>query len=283
MTGKVYLVGAGPGDPELLTVRAARILSQAEVVLHDGLVSWEVVKLAVHAQIIDAGKRCGNNKRVTQEQINGMLVEQAQRGRIVVRLKGGDPLIFGRAAEEIAALQAAGIPYEIVPGVTTASCAAAAAGISLTYRRGASSLVFLPGHGGQDKSGDDWPDLSPKGAGAPDATVVVYMPGTDYSALQDRLLAAGMAPSTPCLLVSSVGTCASLSHRTTLEELSSAPQLPAPKILLAGEVVRPIGITRRHATQPTIEEMEDEELDPILNGRWPASGTDKADALVAKA
>ncbi len=277
MTGKVYLVGAGPGDPELLTVRAARILGEAEVVLHDGLVSWEVVKLAVHAQIIDAGKRCGNNKRVTQEQINEMLVEQARRGRIVVRLKGGDPLIFGRAAEEIAALQASGIPYEIVPGVTTASCAAAAAGISLTYRKGASSLVFLPGHGGQDKSRNDWPELNPKGAGAPDVTVAVYMPGADHTALRDRLLAAGMAPSTPCLLVSGAGTNAELSHRTTLEELSNAPELPAPKILLAGEVVRTVPLTRHHTSQPGIEE---EELAPLLDERWPGP---QSDALVEKA
>jgi len=277
MIGKVYLVGAGPGDPELLTVRAARILGEAEVVLHDGLVSREVVQLAVHAQVIDAGKRCGNNKRVTQEQINAMLVEHARRGRIVVRLKGGDPLIFGRAGEEIAALQAAGIAYEIVPGVTTASCAAAAAGISLTYRRGASSLVFLPGHGGQGKSGNDWPDLNPKGADAPDVTVAVYMPGTDYAALRDRLLAAGMAPSTPCLLVSGVGTDASLSHRTTLAELPSAPDLPAPKILLAGEVVRAVPMTRHHVSQPDIEA---EELDVLHNEQWLEQ---EFDVLVEKA
>lgn len=265
MIGKVYLVGAGPGDPELLTVRAARILGEAEVVLHDGLVSWEVLKLAVHAQVIDAGKRCGNNKRVTQEQIHEMLVEHARRGRMVVRLKGGDPLIFGRAGEEIAALQAAGIAYEIVPGVTTASCAAAAAGISLTYRRGASSLVFLPGHGGQDKCRNDWPDLNPKGADAPDVTVAVYMPGTDYASLRDRLLAAGMAPSTPCLLVSGVGTRASLSHRTTVEELSSAPELPAPKILLAGEAVRSVPMARHHASET---DRVGEELAVLLNEPW---------------
>ena len=277
MTGKVYLVGAGPGDPELLTVRAARILGQAEVVLHDGLVSREVVQLAVHAQIIDAGKRCGNNKRVTQEQINEMLVEHARKGRLVVRLKGGDPLIFGRAGEEIAALQAAGIVYEIVPGVTTASCAAAAAGISLTYRKGASSLVFLPGHGGQGESRNDWPDLKPSGASAADVTVVVYMPGTDYSALQERLLTAGMALSTPCLVVSGVGTRASFSHRTTLAELSRAPELPAPKILLAGEVVRAVPMTRPHTSQPDIAA---EELGALLNEQWLEQ---ESDVLVEKA
>lgn len=265
MIGKVYLVGAGPGDPELLTVRAARILGEAEVVLHDGLVSREVLQLAVRAQVIDAGKRCGNNKRVTQEQIHEMMVEHARRGRTVVRLKGGDPLIFGRAGEEIAALQAAGIAYEIVPGVTTASCAAAAAGISLTSRRGASSLVFLPGHGGQGKSGNDWPDLNPKGADAPDVAVVVYMPGSDYAALRGRLLAAGIAPSTPCLLASGVGTHTSVSYRTTVEELSSAPDLPAPKILLAGEVVRAVPIARNYASESHIET---EELAVLLNQSW---------------
>ncbi|MGB8478741.1 MAG: uroporphyrinogen-III C-methyltransferase [Acidobacteriaceae bacterium] len=277
MTGKVYLVGAGPGDPELLTLRAARILGEAEVVLHDGLVSGEIVKLARQAEIIDAGKRCGNNKRVTQEQINAMLVEHARRGRIVVRLKGGDPLIFGRAGEEIAALQAAGIAYEIVPGVTTASCAAAAAGISLTCRSGASSLVFLPGHGGQDKSKNDWPDLNPKGSDAPDVTVAVYMPGTDYASLRDRLLAAGMAPSTPCLLVSGVGTDASLSHRTTVGELSSAPELLAPKILLAGEVVRAVPMTRDLASESRIEA---EELAVLLNEPWLEQ---ESDVLLEKA
>lgn len=279
MRGKVYLVGAGPGDPELLTVRAARILNEAEVVLHDGLVSGAIVKLAVRAQVVNVGKRCGNNKMVTQEQISEMLVEYGLRGRIVVRLKGGDPLIFGRAAEEIAALQKAGIEYEIVPGVTTASSAAAAAGISLTYRRGASSLLFLTGHGGKGKSGPEWPDLGPGQPVSPDVTVVVYMPGSDYSLLRDRLLAAGMLPSTPCLLFSGVTTHASQSYQTTLGALASAPELLAPKVLIAGEVVRSARMTHNHLGQ---SRTEFEEFAPLLNDLYDDWPEPKVSALAKK-
>jgi uroporphyrin-III C-methyltransferase len=280
MSGKVYLVGAGPGDPELLTVRATRILAGADVVLHDGLVSGAIVKLAVRAQIINVGKRCGNNKIVTQEQINEMLVEFGLRGGAVVRLKGGDPLIFGRAAEEIAALRAAGIEYEIVPGVTTASCAAASAGMSLTYRKGASSLVFLTGHGGTGKSsGNEWPDLAPQGPDSPDATVVVYMPGSDPSILRDRLLAAGMLPSTPCLLVSGVSTPACQFHPTTVGDLANAPELPAPKVLIAGEVVRSARLAEEQGGQRT---AEFEGFAPLLHDLYDTWPEPKISALAKK-
>ncbi len=141
-TGKVYLVGAGPGDPELLTRKALRLLQEAQIVLHDSLVSREVLaEISPTAQVIDVGKRAGQ-KLLTQEEINSLLVSYAQDHKIVVRLKGGDPGIFGRAGEEIDALRRASVPFEIVPGITAATAAAAAAGISLTDRRAASQVLL---------------------------------------------------------------------------------------------------------------------------------------------
>lgn len=279
MQGKVYLVGAGPGDPELLTVRATRILGQAEVLLHDGLVSGAIVRLAAQALVIDAGKRCGNNKRMTQEQINELLVEFAQKGQTVVRLKGGDPSIFGRAAEEIAAVRAAGIDYEIVPGVTTASCAAAAAGISLTYRRGASSLVFLAGHGGEGKPPQLWPYLGSGESATPDVTVAVYMLGADLAALRDRLMDGGVPATTPCMIVSHASTPSCQSFRTVLGALAEAPELPAPKVLLVGEVVR-----QAQDVAPRMEEQkaEFEGFAPLQHGLYDTWPEPKISALMKK-
>ncbi|MGH9453118.1 MAG: uroporphyrinogen-III C-methyltransferase [Terriglobia bacterium] len=237
MNGKVYLVGAGPGDPELLTVKAIRILGEADVVLHDDLVSRAIVKLAAPGALIsNVGKRCGK-KHVSQEEIQTALVNYARRGLTVVRLKGGDPLIFGRAGEEIGALIEAGIDYEIVPGVTAASCASAWAGISLTDRRTASSLLFLSGHPSVEKLRNEWPDLASERTDLRNATVVVYMPGSDYAKIRDELYAVGVSPKAPCLLVSGASTAASRDHRTSLGKLADAPQLASPKILIVGEVV----------------------------------------------
>ena len=146
MKGKVYLVGAGPGDPELLTVKALRVLQTADAVLHDDLVAPEILKLIPPtAQVHNVGKRCGK-KKILQEEINYLMVALAETGLRVVRLKSGDPLIFGRAGEEIESLRRANIPFEIVPGVTSALGAAAAAQIPLTHRRASSALVFLTAH-----------------------------------------------------------------------------------------------------------------------------------------
>src|ERR1700684_664571 len=146
MKGKVYLVGAGPGDPELLTVKALRLLESANVVLHDDLVAPEILKLIPStAQVQNVRKRCGT-KTMRQEEINFLLVPLAAFGSQVVRLKSGDPLIFGRAGEEIEALRRSNIEYEIVPGVTSALGAAAAAGIPLTHRRASSTIVLATGH-----------------------------------------------------------------------------------------------------------------------------------------
>jgi uroporphyrin-III C-methyltransferase len=233
MKGKVYLVGAGPGDPELLTLKAARILRSAEVVLHDDLVGPEVLALVPNtAQLHNVGKRCGR-KSMKQDEINTLLVELASLGSDVVRLKGGDPLIFGRAGEELEALRQAGIAVEIIPGVSSALAAAAAAQIPVTHRELASSIVFLAGHHAQGQSSEGAIErLSSK------TTYAVYMPGYGYAAMSARLVDAGLSTETPCAIVSQVASPGERVYRTTLGELSVAPQLPAPTLLFVGEVVK---------------------------------------------
>src|ERR1700691_3866280 len=203
MTGKVYLVGAGPGDPELLTIKALRLLQSCEAVLHDDLVSPEILKLvSPTAQIHKVGKRCGK-KRILQGEINCLMVALAASGLRVVRLKGGDPLIFGRAGEEIEELRRNNIPFEIVPGVTSAMGAAAAAQIPLTDRRASSALVFITAHHSSEtkaseKDGSDWSKFVGSGA-----TLVIYMPGQNYSnialRLQSRGVGGGTTPFVFCL------------------------------------------------------------------------------------
>jgi uroporphyrin-III C-methyltransferase len=231
--GKVYLVGAGPGDPELLTLKAVRILRSAEVVLHDDLVGPGVLDMVPKtAKLHNVGKRCGRESW-KQSEINALLVKLASFGSDVVRLKGGDPLIFGRAGEEIEALREAGIAIEIVPGVSSAQAAAAAAQIPVTHRDLASSIVFLAGHHAHGQSADGVIEhLSPK------TTYAVYMPGYGYAAMSARLIAAGLSTDTPCAIVSQVATTGERVFRTTLSELAKAPQLPAPTLLFVGEVVR---------------------------------------------
>src|SRR5271166_2014772 len=146
MAGKVYLVGAGPGDPELLTRKAWRVLQSATVVLHDDLVPQEILSVLPRAaQIVNVGKRCGD-KKISQAEIGSLMVQLAREGKIVARLKSGDPLLFGRAGEEMEALRAAGIEFDVIPGVTAALGAAASAQISLTDRRHASRVVFVTAH-----------------------------------------------------------------------------------------------------------------------------------------
>jgi len=223
MPGKVYLVGAGPGDPELLTLKALRVLRDADVVLHDDLISSQILKLIPRtATTISVGKRCGA-ARVTQEEINAMLVAYARSGRTVVRLKSGDPLLFGRAGEEIDALRRGGIAIEIVPGISSAFAAAAALEISLTDRRKASRVVFTTGH------------RAPAGTGG--TTQVIYMPGPDYSAIVQRLLQEGFPSTTPCAVISAVSQDNESVIRTTVGELSHLGPLPAPSLLLVGEVL----------------------------------------------
>ena len=243
MRGKVYLVGAGPGDPELLTLKAFRLLHTAEAVLHDDLVAPEILKLIPStAQIHNVGKRCGT-KKIRQGEINGLMVALAASGLIVVRLKGGDPLIFGRAGEEIEALRANNIAFEIVPGVTSALGAAAAAEIPLTHRRASSALVLMTAHrasedracgkDASEKDASDWRKLVGSGA-----TLVIYMPGQAYSDVARRLMAAGLAAETPCAIISRATTKHQRTHRTSVLALHRAPQLSAPTLLVVGEVAR---------------------------------------------
>ena len=236
MTGKVYLVGAGPGDPELLTLKALRVLKQADVVLHDDLVSAQILQLApAHAQIRNVGKRCGK-KRISQEEINFVMVTQAASGLQVVRLKGGDPLIFGRVGEEIAALRQANIEFEIVPGITAALGAASTAQIPLTHRQSSHALVFLTGHSASGADSTNWRALVSLGA-----TVVVYMPGHHYSELAHKLSAAGLPAETPCAIISRATTSEEQVFSTDIERLGDAPRLPAPTLLVIGEVLRHAG------------------------------------------
>jgi uroporphyrin-III C-methyltransferase len=233
MKGKVYLVGAGPGDPELLTLKALRLLQSAEAVLHDDLVAPEILKLIpATAQLHNVGKRCGK-KKILQEEINFLMVALADSGLRVVRLKGGDPLIFGRAGEEIEALRRANIPFEIVPGVTSAMGAAAAAQIPLTHRRASSALVLLTAHQAADSDAANWSKLAGSGA-----TLVIYMPGRNYSEVATKLKAAGVEAQTPCAVVSRATTKQQRTHRTTVADLHRSAELSAPTLLIVGDVVR---------------------------------------------
>ena len=201
MSGKVYLVGAGPGDPDLLTLKALKILKLADVVLHDDLIPRQILDLVPRtAQLRNVGKRCGQ-KSISQDEINALLVTFASFGLQVVRLKGGDPLIFGRGGEEIEALRKARIDVEIVPGITAALGAAAAAQIPLTHRKLSSAVVFLTAHHADSDYGSDWHDLISSGA-----TLVIYMPGRDYGALSASLIASGASPERPCAVISNAST-----------------------------------------------------------------------------
>lgn len=233
MTGKVYLVGAGPGDPELLTLKALRLLRTADAVLYDDLITPEIlVLIPATAQFHNVGKRAGT-KRISQQEINFLMIALAESGLNVVRLKSGDPLIFGRAGEEIDALREAGLQYEIVPGVTSAFGAAASVEIPLTHRHASSALVFLTAHQAAESDPADWNKLAGSGA-----TLVIYMPGKNYGELAAKLIAAGLASDTPCAIVSRATTSQEQTHRTIISSLHAAPHLPAPALLVVGEVVR---------------------------------------------
>jgi uroporphyrin-III C-methyltransferase len=233
MKGKVSLVGAGPGDPELLTVKALRLLKTADAVLYDELVSPEILKLIPRAtQLHNVGKRCGT-KKIQQEEINFLMVALADSGLQIVRLKSGDPMIFGRAGEEIQALRRANIDYEIVPGVTSALGAAASAEIPLTHRRESSAVVFLTAHQASNSETADWSKLAGSGA-----TLVIYMPGHNYADISAKLKAAGLASDTPCAIVSRASAPDQQTFRTSIGKLQLSPMLLAPTLLVVGDVVR---------------------------------------------
>jgi uroporphyrin-III C-methyltransferase len=228
--GKVYLVGAGPGDPELLTLKAARLLACADVVLHDSLVSREVLaRISSGAEVIDVGKRCGR-KLLTQEEINALLVSYAASHEVVVRLKGGDPSIFGRAGEELEALRNSRVEFEVVPGVTAVLGAAAGAGISLTDRRVASQVLLSTFSRGLDAHAMDWGCLTPA------TTLVLYMPGPDYREVARRLAEAGLPADLPCVIVSGASGIEQQVRWSSVGALSAEQRLPAPALMIVGRV-----------------------------------------------
>jgi uroporphyrin-III C-methyltransferase len=223
--GRVYLVGAGPGSAELLTLRAHALIGSATCLLHDDLVSAEVLSLACDQALVrNVGKRCGT-KTITQEDINAWMIEYATAGHAVVRLKSGDPLLFGRAAEEIDALTGAGVPFEVTPGVSAGFAAAALAGAPLTGRITSSRLLFATRHlvAGQ---------TSGLVGITPDANLVLYMPGRDYSAIQSELRGNGWPSGTLCLIASRLGTGAEQLVRCKLDGLAGVSPLPAPVLMV---------------------------------------------------
>jgi uroporphyrin-III C-methyltransferase/precorrin-2 dehydrogenase/sirohydrochlorin ferrochelatase len=234
--GAVSLVGAGPGDPDLLTVRAMRLIQAADVILHDDLVPQAILQLASPtAEVFNVGKRCGT-KTITQDEINTLMIDYARANRSVVRLKSGDPLVFGRAAEEMAALALADVPFQIVPGITAAFAAAAAIGCSLTDREAASNVIFSTGHHAQSHDHSPLPEIE-------DSTRVVYMPGRDLHLLAEEWLQQGLPPDFPCAVVSHAGQRGQQVRCTTLAALGDLAPLLAPSLLIAGWTVSKVAAT----------------------------------------
>lgn len=263
MSGKVYIVGAGPGAADLLTLRATTLLRAAQVVLHDDLVPREILDICpASAQIINVGKRCGQRDR-SQEQINALMVWHAReiQSQTIVRLKSGDPAVFGRLGEELDALHRAGVEFEIVPGVTAASAAAAAARITLTDRRAASALVVVTAHNSRNES------LGSSMFEPARSTYALYMPGPDYSRTVQGLVEAGQELATPCAVVSNAGRANEEVRYLTLGELASAKGIPAPAMLIVGEVAAQ-HLARRHGD--FLSEISSEARDPYSYDEFPS-------------
>ncbi|MBL8488876.1 MAG: uroporphyrinogen-III C-methyltransferase [Rhodocyclaceae bacterium] len=231
----VYLVGAGPGDPELLTLKAARLIRVADAIVYDHLVGPDILDLASPtAERIYAGKEAGNHT-LPQQEINALLVKLAARHGTIVRLKGGDPFIFGRGGEEIEELAASGIPFEVVPGITAASGMAAYAGIPLTHREHAQSCVFVTGHLKDGTVNLDWPALA-----RPHQTVVIYMGMGALPVICERLTAHGMPPDTPAALVRNATRPDQQVLAATLGTLpaqAEAARFAPPALIVVGSVV----------------------------------------------
>ena len=234
--GKVWLIGAGPGDPDLLTVKAARLIAQADALVFDHLVGDGIMDLArADARRIYAGKEASNHT-LPQASINNLLVELAREGLSVVRLKGGDPFIFGRGGEELEALAASGIPFEVVPGITAAAGCAAYSGFPLTHRDHAQAVTFVTGHLKDGSMNLDWPGLARRRQ-----TVIIYMGLHGLSYLCEQLIAHGLPSDWPAAIVQQ-GTTPNQRTVTgtlaTLPELAEAAALKAPTLIIVGEVVR---------------------------------------------
>jgi uroporphyrin-III C-methyltransferase len=252
MRAKVYLVGAGPGDPDLLTVKAVRILRSADIVLHDALVSEEILQIArPNAQLIDVGKRRGE-KHLTQDAINQLLVDLSGCANIIVRLKGGDPSIFGRAAEEMSALRRAGIDFEIVPGITAAVAAAAQAQITLTDRQSSAGVVFLTAQQATSKGRTNIARYASQAC-----TLAIYMPAGHYREIRDDLIAAGLALDTPCLVVANASRPNQELLWTEVAALGSIMIPQSPALIIIGSVARDrneaLACNTIHTVEPGIE------------------------------
>lgn len=232
-TGTIYLVGAGPGDPDLLTLRAARLIERAQIIVHDGLVDPAILRLArPDAELISVAKSRSKHT-LPQEKINALLVREALSGRDVVRLKGGDPLIFGRGGEEAEAAHAAGVPVEIVPGISAANGAAAAAQIALTHRNAASIVSFVAGQC-KGLTDQDWTGLAGKGR-----TLVIYMGVKTAPQIAEKLMADGLAPEMPVAVIENAARPEMRVLRAPLAglpELVSREGVVSPALIVIGEV-----------------------------------------------
>jgi uroporphyrin-III C-methyltransferase len=231
--GKIWLVGAGPGDPDLLTVRAARLIAAADLIVHDGLVDPAILALAApHAERISVAKQRSRHT-LPQEGINSLIVDAALAGRDVVRLKGGDPFIFGRGGEEMEAARAAGVPCEIVPGITAATGCAAAAGLPLTHRDHSSAVSFVAGQC-KDLSDQNWSGLAGHGR-----TLVVYMGIATAQAIADKLMADGVSPALPVAVLEKGTRPGSRALRSLLADLGDMvvrERVKSPALIVIGEV-----------------------------------------------
>jgi uroporphyrin-III C-methyltransferase len=247
--GQVWLVGAGPGDPELLTIKALKALQAAEVVVHDGLVSDEILDLAPgSARKISVAKRKSRHS-YSQDEINRMLVAFALEGLNVVRLKGGDPFIFGRGGEELEACREAGVDCFIVPGVTAALAAGASAGAPLTHRGSAQAVTFVTGHA---RDGGE-PDLDWESLARPNQTVVIYMGVSMATPIAARLIGAGREGSTPALVVENASRADERRIVTTLAGLPQAAEtIAGPALLIVGEAM---ALAQAGAGAPTVEAL----------------------------
>jgi uroporphyrin-III C-methyltransferase len=235
-TGKVFLVGAGPGDPELLTLKAMRVLQAADVVLYDALIDERVLDHArPDARRVHVGKR-GGCESTPQAFIERLMVQEARAGRTVARLKGGDPFVFGRGGEESRALSAEGIEVEVVPGITAGIAAATSIGIPVTDRDGAPGVAFVTGHARDGGAGADWAALARSGL-----TLVVYMGLANARSISESLQAGGLAGSTPAAAIQSACSASERSHVTVLACLADDIErlgLRSPTILVIGDVVK---------------------------------------------
>ncbi len=230
--GRIILVGAGPGAPDLLTLRAARMLELADVLVHDGLIDPRVLDMAPHARRIDVSKRRARHT-LPQTEIGLLLVREARAGRVVVRLKGGDPFVFGRGGEEVAACRAAGVAVEVIPGVSSALGAAAETLLPLTHRDHASSLTFVAGEC-RGLAAQNWAGLAGKGR-----TLVVYMGVSGAAEIADKLMADGLSPETPCAVLERGTLPGSRALRTILAHLGAmvaGMDVKSPALLVIGDV-----------------------------------------------